>query len=41
LKADYEKLTEDYSSPRFERKYASVEKAEGDSILARIREGDY
>jgi hypothetical protein len=39
LKADYQKLSEANVSPRFEVKYASVEKAEGDAILKRIREG--
>ena len=39
LKADYEKLTEDVSSPRFTVKYASVDSKSGDAILKRIRGG--
>ena len=41
LKADYDKLAEGQTSPRFVAKYASVEKGTGDAILKRIREGDY
>ena len=39
LKADYEKLAEGSTSPRFEVKYASVEKGSADAIMQRIREG--
>ncbi len=39
LKADYDQLSASTASPRFTVKYASVEKAEGDNILKRIRGG--
>ena len=39
LKADYDKLAEGSTSPRFEVKYASVEKGSADAIMQRIREG--
>jgi hypothetical protein len=39
LKADYEKLSENISTPRFEVKYASVDSKAGDEILKRIRGG--
>ena len=39
LKADYEKLTEGNTSPRFTVKYASVDSKSGDEILKRIRGG--